>query len=152
MFETFSGGPWTLGRLRDEMDRLFANVSGGNWPSVAASLATSGSPFPVMNIWETDQSLCVELEVPGLKLEDVEVLVVGSELTVKGARKDAEPKGDSLYHRRERASGSFSRSVQIPMAIDAGKVEAALKDGILTVSLPKAEAAKPRKVLVKAHQ
>ena len=150
MFETFGGGPWTLGRLRDEMDRLFTNVFEGNWPSSLPGLGTA-SAFPAMNVWETEQALCAELEVPGLKLDDVEVLVVGNELTVKGSRKNGDPKEDSLYHRRERVTGSFSRSIRLPVDIDAGKVEAALKDGVLTVILPKAEAAKPRKVLVKAH-
>ena len=150
MFETFGGGPWTLGRLRDEMDRLFANVYEGNWPSALSGLATPGS-FPAMNLWEREDALCAELEVPGLTLDDLDVLVVGNELTVKGSRKNGEPSEDSLYHRRERVTGSFSRSIRLPVDIDAGKVEAALKDGVLTVILPKAEAAKPRKVLVKAH-
>jgi len=82
-------------------------------------------------------------------MEDLEVLVTGDELTIKGQRHEAQQEGAS-YHRRERGVGSFNRSVRLPVGIDASKVQARLQDGILTITLPKAEGSRPRKVEIKS--
>lgn len=103
---------------------------------------------PPMNVWENGETLLVEVEVPGLKLEDVEVSFDHGELTLKGHKK-FEAKENVPLHRRERLYGDFSRSVTIPWEIVSDRITAELKDGILTVTLPKAEAAKPRKVAIK---
>jgi HSP20 family protein len=109
----------------------------------------SRGAFPALNVWEDGDNFMVEAELPGLGLGDVEVLVVGNELTIKGERKIEKKEGVS-YHRQERGTGSFSRLLRLPVMIDAGKVEASFKDGVLTVRLPKAEAAKPRRIEVKS--
>lgn len=103
---------------------------------------------PPMNVWENGDTLFVELEIPGLKLEDVEVSFDQGELTLKGHKK-FEAKENMPLHRRERRYGEFARSVTIPWDIKTDQIGAELKDGILTVSLPKAEASKPRKVAIK---
>ena len=87
-------------------------------------------------------------EIPGVTQEDLEILVVGNELTIKGRRGTAEEE-DASYHRRERGTGEFSRTVTLPVDIKAEAVDATLKDGVLTLSLPKADEARPRKITVK---
>jgi HSP20 family protein len=102
-----------------------------------------------VNLWETEGELQAEVELPGVKQDDLDILVVGGELTIKGQRGPA-PNSSQAFHRRERTSGSFQRTIRLPVDVDSSKVEATLSDGILQVKLPKAEAAKPRKIPVQA--
>lgn len=104
--------------------------------------------WPPVNLWEEGDRLMVEAEVPGLSMQDLEIFVVGDELTIKGTRKPA-GNTEATCHRCERGVGEFARVMTLPMPVDAEKVEAFLKNGILTVVLPKAEVAKPRKITVK---
>ena len=107
--------------------------------------------LPALNVWEEGETLKVEVEIPGVKLEDVDVAFDKGELSIKGEKK-VEIKESVTLHRRERLAGSFTRTMTVPWEIKADEVSAELKDGILTVTLPKAEAAKPRKVAVKYHE
>ena len=132
-----------LTRLRDEMGRLFddavENVAGH------APLAVFGRrAFPALNIWEDDTKLYAEAELPGLKLDDLELYVHGNELTVKGERQGMEEEGMS-FHRRERGVGAFFRRVTLPTEVDPDKVVAMLRDGVLIITLPKAQGVWPRK-------
>jgi HSP20 family protein len=129
-------------RLREEMDHLFDNIFGA-----ATAGLTYARGYPALNVWEDDGNLYAEAEVPGLTMDNLEVFVVGDELTIKGERKQAD--SNATYHRRERGVGQFSRTLRLPMPIDADKVEASLKDGVLSVRMPKAEAARPRKIEVR---
>jgi len=129
-----------LFRLHDEMNRLFE----GFFEDLPA-VRPYGQGYPALNTWEDADAGYIEAELPGLTMEDLEVLVSGGEVTINGHRKLAEPQGAS-WHRRERSWGQFTRTVTLPWDIDAEKVEAKLRDGVLTVRLPKAESAKPRKV------
>jgi HSP20 family protein len=104
--------------------------------------------YPPLNVWEDGEFLKIEAEVPGVKLEDIDVSFDNGELTLKGEKK-VETKEHAPMHRRERLTGSFVRTLTIPWEVAADRVTAELKDGVLTVTLPKAEAAKPRKVAVK---
>jgi HSP20 family protein len=134
-------------QLRGEVDRLFDEFF-----KPAAALHRSLVParvFPALNIWESGDNFLAEAELPGLKSEDLEISVVGSELTLKGRRPESADESTS-YHRRERGTGEFSRVVRLPMEVDADKVQAQLQDGVLRLTLPKAEAAKPRKIQVNA--
>jgi HSP20 family protein len=107
------------------------------------------TPFPALNVWEDGDKLIAEAEVPGLKLEDIELLAVGTELTIKGRRPEVrEP--NTAVHRQERGVGEFARTITLPVEIDSGKVEATLRDGVLMIVLPKAEPARARKIPVKA--
>ncbi|MEP0846789.1 MAG: Hsp20/alpha crystallin family protein [Phycisphaerae bacterium] len=104
--------------------------------------------FPALNIWEDGQSLMAEAEVPGLTMDDIEVFVVGNELTIKGNRRPpAETK--ATYHRQERGTGEFTRVVTLPVDVDPDKVEATLKNGVLLITMPKAEQARARKIAVR---
>ena len=131
-----------LARLQNDMNRLFE----GFFEDMPAQ-RPYGAAYPALNTWEDGDSAYVEAELPGLTMDDVEVLVLGNELTINGERKIAGRDG-ARYHRRERGQGRFSRSLALPWEIDADKVEARLHDGVLTVRLPKAESAKPKKVKV----
>jgi len=101
--------------------------------------------YPAINLWDDGENAYVEAELPGLSMDDIEVLVTGNELTINGERRIADQPNAS-YHRRERATGRFSRTFTLPWEIDPDHVEARLVDGVLTVKLPKAQSCRPRKV------
>lgn len=133
-------------RMRDEMDRLFDRFS------VSAPRAVPGAgTFPALNVWEDEEAYHVESELPGLALEDIEILVNGgNQLTVKGERKEPEVQ-DATWHRRERGFGRFARALELPGQVDPDRVEARFRDGVLRVDLPKAEQAKARRIEVKSN-
>jgi HSP20 family protein len=133
-------------QLRDEMDRLLTGFY-GQAPDWTPPGLVRGQP--AVNVWETEDAVMVESEVPGLKNEQLDISVVGDELVLKIER-PAEPEEGVTYHRRERPIGSFTRIVDLPTQVDPNRVQAQLRDGVLTISLPKAEAAKPRKINVMA--
>lgn len=128
-----------LNRVHKELNRMFdrQNEQGG-W-----------STFPPMNIWQDENQLVIEAELPGLAMEDLEILIDGeNRLTVKGQR---QPKSleSGAWHRRERIHGEFRRSIDLPSVIDADRVEATLKHGLLTIVMPKRDEVKPRKIEVR---
>jgi len=129
-------------RLQDEVNRLFENF----FEDVPA-LRGYAVGYPGVNLWEQGDAAYAEAELPGLAMEDIEVLVTGNELTINGERKIVAPENAS-YHRRERASGRFSRTLTLPWEVDAHKVQATLHDGVLSITLPKCESCKPKKVKV----
>jgi HSP20 family protein len=131
--------------FRREMDRLVGDLI-GPWAGELQRLVPA-SGFPSLNVWEDGDFIFAEAEVPGLKAEDLDISVIGNQLTVKGRRAPLAVDGGT-YHRRERNVGEFVRTVSLPTEIDPDKVEASLADGVLKISLPKAETAKPRKVTV----
>jgi len=134
-----------VNRLQDEMNRLFDRwgVSGGRMFSRAPA-------FPALNVWEDDDNLFVEAELPGLELDDLEIYVTGeNQLSLKGERKvPTLEKG--TWHRQERGYGAFSRLVELPYGVKADRVTAQFRNGVLTVTLPKREEVKPRKIEVKS--
>ena len=131
--------------LNREMGRLFGDLLDSRLSF--GSHDTQASPFPAVNVWESDADVFVETEVPGLKMDDVEIQLLGSELSIKG-RREALKNDGVTHHRRERFSGSFERQLTIPVEIDAEKVRAELNDGVLTITLPQAAAARPKKIEV----
>ncbi|UCG31861.1 MAG: Hsp20/alpha crystallin family protein [Phycisphaerales bacterium] len=139
---------YPMNRLRMEMDRLFDDFS-HEFPMFGRVAGLHGRGYPSLNVWEDEHNLFIEAEVPGMKMEDLEVTVLGHELTIKGQRGNGPAEGVT-YHRRERGVGSFSRTLRLLTDVSADKVEAGLVNGVLTVTLPKAEAAKPRKIEVKS--
>jgi HSP20 family protein len=135
--------PWwnQLQSLQGELNRLF-----DRWTGQGVEAA-----FPPLNAWEENDQLCVEAELPGLDLKNLEIYVSGgNQLTIKGERKPAKP-DKGVWHRQERQFGTFSRSLELPYAVDPDKVEARLENGVLLVKLAKHESAKPRKIPVKAE-
>ncbi len=143
-WEPFLGPEWT--RLQNEMDRLFRRFgeTAAAWPGLAAS-------YPALNIWEDDNHVYAEAELPGMTHDQLQIYVTaGNRLTVQGERQpDEHLKG--VWHRRERGVGAFSRTVELPVPVDADKVEARFEHGVLRVTLPKSEQAKPRRITVKSE-
>jgi HSP20 family protein len=132
-----------MNRLRHEMDRLFDRW-GDNRPQ-----QYSRSTFPPLNLWENDDNLFVEAELPGFALEDLEIMVTGgNQLSIKGERKAPELEGGA-WHRRERGFGRFNRALELPGYVDSENVSAEFKNGVLTITLPKREEVKPRRIEVK---
>jgi HSP20 family protein len=145
-----SNGSNPVGLLRNEVDRLFADFFGPTVGRPQAGTPGAGArAFPALDVWERDNELFVEAEVPGLKTDDLDIAVVGNQLVIKGRRADFEEQG-ATFHRRERGVGEFTRTVELPVAAQSDGVQAKLSDGVLLITLPKAEAAKPRKVQVKS--
>lgn len=142
-FAMVEGNPFN--RLREEMDRLFGAPASGLGFNLGG---LQFGVFPTLNIWEENDNFHVEAEVPGLTLDGLDLSVQDDMLTLKGERTDGREEG-AAFHRRERTLGKFERTVQLPAGIDGSKVEATLKDGVLHIVLPKAEAAKPRKIAVR---
>jgi len=136
-----------LYQLRGEMDRLVNDFFGPTATAVAQTVDAVTRSFPALNVWEQGEDLFAEAEVPGLKSEDIDISVVGNDLTIRGRRGQEQPEG-TVYHRQERGVGEFNRVLRLPIEVDADKVEATLKDGVLLIRLPKAESAKPKKIKV----
>jgi len=136
-----------LYQLRDEMNRLVGDFFDPVTGSVTPRAGTAVRSFPALNVWEDGESLYAEAEIPGLKSEDIDISVVGNDLTIRGHRGEAQRDGVA-YHRQERGVGEFNRVLRLPVEVDPNRVEASLKDGVLLVKLPKAESAKPKKIKV----
>jgi|CXWL01.1.fsa_nt_gi HSP20 family protein len=138
---------WAFPDLRRQIDRVFEQVM------EPGSSSTFGvRAFPALNVWEDNECVFVEAELPGVDMGDIEINVVGGELSIKGTRRQlTNGNGTPTFHRQERVVGEFSRFLTLPDAIDADKVEAVLKNGVLTIKLPKAEAAKPRRIQVQTR-
>ena len=133
--------------LRDAMDRLLEDSfvrPRGEWPTLA-----SREQSLALDVYETDENLVVEASMPGTKPEEVDISVVGNTLTIKAEREEQrEKKEEGRYYFRERRYGAFQRSVGLPVDVDADKAEATFEDGVLKLSLPKAEEAKPKRIQV----
>jgi HSP20 family protein len=130
-------------QLQTEMNRLFDRWGDNGSRGYAAA-------FPAVNVWEDADTVFVEAELPGMDAKDLEIHVTGgNQLTIKGERKQqTPPKG--VVHRQERGFGTFTRVLTLPFAVNADKVDAKFENGVLVISLPKHEGAKPRKITVKA--
>lgn len=132
-----------VNRLRNEMDRLFGRYE--NAPS-----RTVAPAFPPLNMWEDDHHLYAEAELPGFETDDVEIYVTGgNQLSIAGQRKQPEHEGGA-WHRQERGFGTFRRTLELPSDVDSDGVAATFKNGVLTLTMPKSEEVKPRRIEVKA--
>ncbi|RME46461.1 MAG: Hsp20/alpha crystallin family protein, partial [Deltaproteobacteria bacterium] len=106
--------------------------------------------FPAVNVWTSDEDVTITAELPGMSQEDLDISVTGDTFTIRGTRKPEEVAEGDLFHRSERWNGSFTRSIQLPFHVDADKAEARFNRGILSVTLPRREADKPKKITVKS--
>ena len=138
--QSFFGEGLPVGRR--DLDRLF------DWPWGAD---LGGAWGPVVDVRETDDSLVLEAELPGMRIDDVNVSIEDGVLTITGEKKrEIEEGTEGSYHFTERKYGRFERSFRMPRNVDAETVKAEFTNGILAVTLPKAEEAKPRRIEVKA--
>ena len=129
-----------LRRLQDEMGRLVGTLA------PAAGLAAAGG-FPAVNVFAGRDGIAVVAELPGIAKEDLEIQAHRDTLTLRGTRRPAADQ-ESAYHRRERRSGTFTRTIQLPYRVDPARVQAQLEDGVLRLSLPRPEEDKPRRITV----
>lgn len=135
-------------RLSNRMERLFEDpvfrtMATGDWPLKAWT--------PPCDIFETDKELVMKFELPDVKKEDVEVKLEQNVLSLRGERKFEEKTDRENYHRVERHYGEFMRSFSVPLYVDAAKINAEFKDGVLTITLPKNEEARPKQINVKVN-
>jgi len=128
-----------LRRVQDEMART---LDRGAYPR--------SSDYPPLNVWSNEEETIVQAELPGFSAEDLDLSVVQNTLTLRGTRKPEEIKEGETYHRRERWSGQFVRSLELPFDVVGDQIEAEFKNGVLSIRLPRAEEHKPRKISVKA--
>jgi len=144
--------------LREELDRFWTTLTAAP-PLHGWGVRPADGVFPAVNVRESDAAIFIEAELPGLAAGDVDIVVAGDELVLKGSRPEICPAGDAgegpgtghvTWHRRERGTGAFERRITLPVAVDAAGVEARLVDGVLTVTCPKAAAAQPRKVEIRS--
>jgi HSP20 family protein len=133
--------------LRRDFDKLFGDFMGDRFP--AALWENGKEVLPAMDVRETDEALIVEAELPGLKPNEYEVKVEEGVLSICAERKQEKDEKTGSYHRMERYYGRMERQFALPANIEAEKVEAAYKDGILMVTLPKKAGAKPKTITVK---
>ncbi len=130
--------------LREAMDRLFDDAF------THPFAARTGWSAPAIDMYQTDEEVIVKAALPGLKADDVQISVTGEALTVRGEFKEKSETNDKAYHIREQRRGSFERSLTLPTAVIADKAKAGFEDGILTITLPKAEEVRPKVITVKA--
>ena len=132
--------------LREAMDRLFDDAFTRPL-SVRDGWSMSS---PAIDIYQTDNEVVVKASIPGIKAEEVQINITGDVLTLKGEVNQEEERKDRAWHIREHHFGSFERSVALPTAVKSDKAEAVFENGILTITLPKADEVKPRTINIKA--
>jgi len=131
-----------MDQLQREMNRLFDATS--------KERVFNSPSYPAINIWTNEDGQLISAEMPGVHPDNIDIDVTGDALSISGVRKQDEVAKEAHYHRRERSFGSFSRTIQLPFMVDTNMVEASFKNGILLVNLPRAEADKPKKIVIKS--
>ncbi len=137
-----AGRQWDLLQEFDRMSRLFSDL---------ATPFARAAEFPAMNLWSDGNEAVVTAELPGIEPAEADISVVGRTLTIKGSRRSEEADSESAFHRQERWTGSFSRTIELPFQVDQSKVEARFRKGVLEVRLPRAEADRPKKITITSH-
>jgi HSP20 family protein len=128
-----------MARLQEEMNSLLSR-----------GLSTAPAGFPAINLWAGEESAIVTAELPGVVLDDLDITVVGDTLTIRGSRTRDEIGEGATYHRRERGFGRFMRAVQLPFRVEPEQVDASFKNGVLSITLPRAYSDRPRKIQIKS--
>jgi len=131
--------------LREAMDRLFDDAF-----TRPLSGRDGGWSTPAVDMYQTDNDVVVKAALPGFKADDVQINVTGDVLTIRGEMKHEDEQKDKAWHIREHRWGSFERSISLPTDVVSEKAQADFDNGILTITLPKAEEVKPKTITVKA--
>ena len=143
-------GETGLARLREEMHDLFSRFFGDEERTSPLDAWAGGfGRMPRMDLAESADDVAVKVELPGVDPKEVNIEVTGNVLTVSGERKQEKEEKKRDYHYMEHSFGSFHRSVQLPSTVDAEKVDATFKNGVLTVKLAKRADAKPKRITVR---
>ena len=132
----------SLTEIHNEMDRLFGR-------SLRSQTGLEGVFSPAIDVAVEKDNVIIKADLPGLTRDDVSVTLQENYLTIKGEKKQETEKKETNYFLSERVHGSFTRVIELPVAVDAARIEARFKDGVLQVTLPKTEEAKPKQIEVK---
>ena len=135
-----------MATLRDAMDRLFDDAFTRPWGLYDGR---RGLGMPAVDMYQTDENVVVKVAVPGMKSDDVQISVTGDTLSIKGETKEESNSKEKAYHIREQRWGAFERTLTLPTAVKSDKATAEFENGVLTVTLPKADAVKPKVITVK---
>ena len=127
----------SLRRIQDEVNRAFG---GFRWAPAAE--------YPAINVWRGEDGIAVTAEIPGVRLDEVDITVHQNTLTIKGGREPEAREPEVAFHRREREYGAFARTVTLPYNVDPDAVRASANNGILVVELPRPEADKPKRIKI----
>jgi len=142
---TFGNGFVDFDQVRREMLRLLDSAAG------EPSEERSAGVFPPINVTQDNDNFYVRAEVPGIKPDQISISALRNRVSISGRREiPREPEERVSYHRKERSEGTFNRTVALPAEVDAERVEARYADGLLSLTVPKAEQAKPRQITVKS--
>lgn len=133
-----------LALMTSDLDRVFDMARPFSATPIFGAQTT---PLPPLNAWQDENALHVEAELPGYRLEDVEITAQDETLTIRGQRRIEAPEGATAL-RTERHNGAFERSVSLPVAVDLDNVQASLRDGVLHVTLPLTPEVKPRRIQI----
>lgn len=140
----------SMASVREEMDRVFGGFMAPRTLTSPAYFGRSEAAYaPVLNVWEDDTTIHFEAELPGFSQEDLDVSIDGDRLTIRGERSGEVNQEGKQFHRRERWSGRFSRTITLPTTLDTSKANASLVNGVLDVQFPKREEVRPRRITVK---
>lgn len=144
---TWPRNPWSifseLESLQAEMNRAFSN-QGYTRPW------RRGTAYPPMNVWSSEDGILIDAELPGIDPKDVDISVMGDELTLRGRIQAQEAGKGEVFHRRERPTGEFTRTLQLPFRAAADSVKATYRNGVLRVTVPRGEEDKPKRIAVEA--
>ena len=132
----------TMRQMHRELERLIGRGEHGH------SQRIGGGVYPPVNVLNGPEDMIVECEIAGVARADIDLSITGETLQVKGVKHPSADEGEVKYQRRERGAGDFSRTIVLPDKVDADHVEADLVDGVLTIRLPKSEAARPKQIHV----
>ncbi|MBW1918229.1 MAG: Hsp20/alpha crystallin family protein [Deltaproteobacteria bacterium] len=137
-----------VSRLRQEMDRLWEEYFG---PSRRALRPLEAEWAPSVDVSESADKVTVKAEIPGMEPKDIDISLSGDLLTIKGEKKSEREEKEENYHLIERSYGSFSRTLRLPVGVEADKIEASYKQGVLTITCPKKEEVKAKPIQIKAE-
>ena len=140
-----------LATMQGRVNRLF-NEMLGPWPYGPEGGAINSAWLPPVDVFEDHEGIKLTAELPGVKAEDVKISLENQTLTLRGEKKQIAEETVEKVHRYERSYGSFERTFTLPSTVDSEKIQATFADGILTVTLPKVEKAKPREIPVVSRQ
>ncbi len=135
-------------QIQSQLGELAKTNSVGGWPRMAFLPGLSARHFPMMNVVADDQNIIVEALAPGLETSSLKVSAIRDKLTISGEKAGIKIDSDK-FHRNERSAGKFTRTIELPVPIDPDKVQAEYANGILKITLPKVEEAKPRQIEIK---
>lgn len=131
-----------MNQLQREINTLFSSYS------PTRSRLQSAPGYPSLNLWADEESVMVTAEIPGVKSEDLDISVEGGNLTISGSREPVDLPENGQVHRHERGHGKFTRNINLPFEVEVEDVEAHLKNGVLQLRLPRAEADKPKRITI----